>query len=74
MGLSVDKLTFNMLVSTPGGIGLVKERVIKDGQEIGVMVCHAVEIPEDIKPEVRRRMSPCIFRVYQQSELEVCND
>jgi hypothetical protein len=69
-----DKLTFNMRVRTPGGIGLVKERVVQDGQEIGVMVCHSVDIPEDVKPEVRRRTSPCVFKIYQRSELEVIND
>ncbi len=72
--MSSDKLRFNMLVSTPGGIGLVKERVMRDGHEIGVMVCHRVNIPEDVKPEVRRRTSPCIFRVYQRSDLEIIND
>ncbi len=72
--MSSDKLTFNMRVSTPGGIGLVKERVMRDGQEIGVMVAHRVEIPEDVKPEVRRRTSPCVFKIYQRSELEVLND
>lgn len=72
--MSGDKLTFNMLVRTPGGIGLVKERVIRDGQEIGVMVGHSVEIPANLPVEVRRKMSPCIFRIYKLEELEAIHE
>lgn len=72
--MSGDMLTFNMPVRTPGGVGLVKERVVRDGQEIGVMVSHSVEIPANLPLEIRRRMSPCIFRIYKLEELEAIHD